>query len=304
MTDKLNDAALDESVRAADPLGPDPLPSAADTEAALRMLLATGPASPKRAGLEIMGRRLANVRRRLAASTAAVAALATTAALIFGVTTSSPAFAVTRNPNGTVTVWLAKLSGVPGANHKLATMGVRATIVTAMNQARYVASLHPCAGQPAGTVRTITFDPSAIPMRQTLLLAADRAAHLGYYSASVRAGASIPTASLTPATAFQGTHTPIARARALAAAARNAGNSGTGNTGTGNTGNTGATPGAGTNRQIRVYCGQAVTWPAGGATGNTGAGNTGTGNTGTGNTGQTSTSAATANLSETGTRHR
>ena len=45
------------------------------------------------------------------------------AALLFGASTSPPAFAVTRNPDGTVTVNLIHQSGIAGANKKLAATG-------------------------------------------------------------------------------------------------------------------------------------------------------------------------------------
>ena len=51
--------------------------------------------------------------------------------MLFGASTSPPAFAVTRNPDGTVTVNLMQLSGIAGANKKLAAMGVRAQIAAA-----------------------------------------------------------------------------------------------------------------------------------------------------------------------------
>ena len=50
----------------------------------------------------------------LAGTTVGLAAMATAAALLLGASTSSPAFAVTRNPDGTVTVDLMKLSGIAG----------------------------------------------------------------------------------------------------------------------------------------------------------------------------------------------
>ena len=49
----------------------------------------------------------------LAGTTVGLAAMATAAALLLGASTSSPAFAVTRNPDGTVTVNLMQQSGSP-----------------------------------------------------------------------------------------------------------------------------------------------------------------------------------------------
>ncbi|MGZ4328338.1 MAG: hypothetical protein ACXVXL_09910 [Solirubrobacteraceae bacterium] len=183
MTDQITDAALDERLRSADPLMPGSLPTEADTEAALRRLLTSGQdAGPTRRRVGLRARRARP--RVLAAGTAAAVAVGTILALLLGATTSPPAFAVNRNPDGTVTVKLIKLSGVAGANQKLAAIGVRAKIVTALEAARFVKAQHPCQGKPAGAVRTITFDPASIPRRQVLVLSTDRAAHLGYYSAA------------------------------------------------------------------------------------------------------------------------
>jgi hypothetical protein len=99
----------------------------------------------------------------LAGTTVGLAAMATVAALLLGASTSSPAFAVTRNPDGTVTVNLMQQSGIVGANERLAAMGVRAQILALAKHApRFVC--------PGGTMPTITFDPASIPKRQALMI--------------------------------------------------------------------------------------------------------------------------------------
>jgi hypothetical protein len=103
----------------------------------------------------------------LAGTTAGLAAMATAAVLLFSASTSSPAFAVTRNPDGTVTVNLLHASGIAGANKKLAAMGVRAQIA---DQAKTPPTLV-C---PGGTAPTITFDPASIPSSQELVIAPDQ----------------------------------------------------------------------------------------------------------------------------------
>ena len=207
MTDQITDAALDDRLRSADPVTAGSLPTEADTEAALRRLLASGhDGGPTPRRTRLRGRRTRP--RLLAAGTVGAAALAAAIVLLFGATTTSPpAFAVNRNPDGTVTVRLIKLSGVGGANRRLAAIGVRAKIVTAMQAATFVKRQQPCQGKPAGTVRTITFDPGSIPRRQVLMLSADRAAHLGYYSAA-KVHAAIHPLALQRAQAF------VKRARA------------------------------------------------------------------------------------------
>jgi hypothetical protein len=100
----------------------------------------------------------------LAGTAAGLAATATAAALLFGASTSSPAFAVTRNPDGTVTINLLHRSGIAGANKKLAAMGVRAQIAVQ-------AKVPPQLVCPGGTAPTITFDPASIPSSQELVIA-------------------------------------------------------------------------------------------------------------------------------------
>ena len=103
----------------------------------------------------------------LAGTTVGLAAVAIAAALLFGASTSPAAFAVTRNPDGTVTVNLMQASGIAGANKKLAAMGVRAQLaVDAKTPPKLVC--------PGGTAPTITFDPARIPKRHVLVIAPGR----------------------------------------------------------------------------------------------------------------------------------
>ena len=116
----------------------------------------------------------------LAGTTVGVAAIATAAALLLGASTSPPAFAVTRNPDGTVTVSLKQPSGIAAANRKLAAMGVRAQIAAE-------AKTPPTLVCPGGTAPTITFDPARIAKRHVLVitpgqLSADDAAALKAHS--------------------------------------------------------------------------------------------------------------------------
>lgn len=99
----------------------------------------------------------------LAGTTVVLAAMATAATLLLGASTSSPAYAVTRNPDGTVTVNLMKASGIARANDRLAAMGTRAQILTLAKSA-------PTLACPGATVPTITFDPASIPKREVLMI--------------------------------------------------------------------------------------------------------------------------------------
>jgi len=186
--------------------------------------------------------------RVLAGSTLALAGvLATATLLLLGPTASQPAFAVTRNPNGTVTVKLIRLSGIAGANHRLAAMGVRARIVTVMELAKYVAKLHVCQGRSASPVQTLTLVPASIPRRQVLLLAADRAGYHGYYPSAVGTGEL--GARRSPAA-----DRPVLVAAALAASLAHAGNVRL---------RAARIPMIHVARVVAVYCGRAFSWPAG-----------------------------------------
>jgi hypothetical protein len=112
--------------------------------------------------------------RLLAGTTAGLAAAGASTALLLGATASSPAFAVTRNANGTVTVKLIRLSGISGANRALAAMGVRAKIATV--DARYVARARLCPPRPAVAVRTLRLSTTTrIPQRTVVLVPVARA---------------------------------------------------------------------------------------------------------------------------------
>jgi hypothetical protein len=51
------------------------------------------------------------------------------AVIVLTAANSSPAFAVTRNPDGTVSVVIRRIEGIPGANQRLAQLGIRARAV-------------------------------------------------------------------------------------------------------------------------------------------------------------------------------
>ncbi len=133
-----------------------------------------------RARRPVRKHRRATRHQLLAGTTVGLAAAATAAALLFAASTSPPAFAVTRNPDGTVTVNLRQPSGIAGANEKLAAMGVRAQIaVQAKTPPKLVC--------PGGTVPTITFDPTSIPRGEEVVItpgAGNAAALKGYKAGS------------------------------------------------------------------------------------------------------------------------
>jgi hypothetical protein len=80
-----------------------------------------------------LGRRAATHRGArpgvVAGSALGLAGIGTALALVLGATTTSPAFAVTRNHDGTVTIYIARSSGIAGANARLHQLGIRAHVV-------------------------------------------------------------------------------------------------------------------------------------------------------------------------------
>ena len=109
---------------------------------------------------------------------------ATALALILSAT-SAPAFAVTRNSNGTVTVTINQIAGVSGANTDLAALGVNARAVPIVQGC--TATLQQLLPKRTSSVillpkrtssviyphgsRSVTIEPSRIPAGDTLVLA-------------------------------------------------------------------------------------------------------------------------------------
>ncbi|MGO9899827.1 MAG: hypothetical protein ACLP0J_09065 [Solirubrobacteraceae bacterium] len=119
--------------------------------------------------------------RRLAGASLGLAAAATLA-LTAG--TAAPAFAVTSNPNGTVTVTINEIAGIAGANAQLAALGVRARAVQIVQgcAAGPLISQKVLGGATDGSggsslPTSITIEPSEIPAGDTLVLAAKQFAN-------------------------------------------------------------------------------------------------------------------------------
>jgi hypothetical protein len=123
----------------------------------------------------------------LAGTTVGLAGVGTAVALIVSAAGSSPAFAVTRNNDGTVTVLIRRLDGIAGANARLEALGVRARAVVVATGCKPPPGVTGKPGRliPAPKVhgnwtgaRQIViarFDPKKIPSGRTLVLPAVRA---------------------------------------------------------------------------------------------------------------------------------
>lgn len=99
--------------------------------------------------------------------------------LLLGTTTVSPAFAVTRNHDGTVSISIKGSSGVAGANAELNHLGIRARVMSQAPSGCQPTLSHPPGGQaapaPSQATREIanahwTINPRQIPKDSTLAL--------------------------------------------------------------------------------------------------------------------------------------
>ncbi len=190
--------------------------------------------------------------RMLAGTTLGLAGIGTAAALLLGAASSSPAFAVTRNSDGTVSVSIDRLSGIAGANQKLASLGIRAKAVAVGVgcDSNWTVSRQEIGGPGSfkrGHARPVSrklaavraaaaakIDPGKIPAGRTVVIAAWRAGQQVHVYAS-RAVAGPPPPCLVPAAAAA---KAAAAGKAGAAMCSLPAPSGGGNSG--NTGNSGA----------------------------------------------------------------
>jgi hypothetical protein len=117
--------------------------------------------------------------RLVAAAGLGLAGGVTAMVLVLGAT-SAPAFAVTRNQNGTVTVTIKSSNGIAGANAKLHQLGIRAQVMAkvpsgagcevALAAAQAAAQgVTPSTGSTTATAEW-TINPSAIAKNQSLVL--------------------------------------------------------------------------------------------------------------------------------------
>jgi hypothetical protein len=81
--------------------------------------------------------------RLLAGTTIGAAGTGAVLAIVLSAAGSSPAFAVTRNRDGSYSVTLRSLSAIPAANRKLSQMGLHATLVQAAPDCRPQQPPHP-----------------------------------------------------------------------------------------------------------------------------------------------------------------
>ena len=118
---------------------------------------------------------------------------ATALALVLSATSALPAFAVTRNHNGTVTVTIRRASGIAGANAELHQLGIRAQVAKTPPvgcQPVQVVSAPP-PGTGTATSRW-TINPAAIAASQTVVLTPPPAGNSGTTGVAGNSGTSGP----------------------------------------------------------------------------------------------------------------
>lgn len=117
----------------------------------------------------------------LTGSAFGIAGLAT--AGVFALTSASPAFAVTKNPDGTVAISLSDISDLSALNQKLAQDGVAVTAVPITASCTAAAALTNPSGESGpspqahqDTSNVVTIDPSQIPSGDIGVLGASQTA--------------------------------------------------------------------------------------------------------------------------------
>lgn len=116
--------------------------------------------------------------RMLAGTGLGLVAAGSAAAIVVATAGTTPAFAVTKNHDGSVTVSIARPAGIPQANARLAALGYRARIVQVTagcgGPAAWARSIHP----PRAVFRQIRagarFDPRQVPPGRFLVMPAWR----------------------------------------------------------------------------------------------------------------------------------
>jgi hypothetical protein len=157
-------------------------------------------------GTELAGASRSATRRSRAkpilvtAGTFGVVGAATAVALTLTATASPPAYAVTANPDGTVSVTINEIVGVSGANAELARLHVRAKAVLetadcTANPPQVPTKVFGGGALQGNPVDGVTIIPDAIPVGDTLMLVAKTSGNAGALTAIIVRG---PAPSCSP----------------------------------------------------------------------------------------------------------
>jgi hypothetical protein len=182
---------------------------AAELEHAIRREL--GPRRDRRLGPILRAR-----PRLLAGTTVGAAGTGVVLALVLSAAGSSPAFAVTRNHDGTVSLALLRSDGIVGANARLSALGIRAKIVpqaagcgiqpVGSGSSNTVVAVVRSRGSSALQVQIagqrLRIDPRKIPASKTLVIVA-RGTGQGVSIAAAGVSGAAPACLPPPITAAQ-----------------------------------------------------------------------------------------------------
>ncbi len=106
--------------------------------------------------------------RLVAGISVGLAGVGVAVALVLGAASTSPAFAVTRNHDGTVTISIQRASGIAGANARLNQLGVRAKVMQQVPADYRCTSWVAQQGQGAPTAATSSSAPAPAPAHWTI----------------------------------------------------------------------------------------------------------------------------------------
>ncbi len=133
-------------------------------------------------------------RRRWALSAVLpVAAAGAAAILLFVASGSSPAFAVTRGTDGTLTITLNDITGVSGANAKLRDLGVNNVVVAPITAGCTTQIAISYIGTGSAADSPVTLTPGEIPAGTTVVLAAQQTSQGQIEEAIGKVSGSAPT---------------------------------------------------------------------------------------------------------------
>jgi hypothetical protein len=254
---------------------------AAELEQAIRRELT--PRRDRRLGRVLLAR-----PRLLAGTTVGAAGSAAVLALVLSAAGSSPAFAVSRNRDGSYSVTLRSLSAIPAANAKLARMGVPARFVQvqatctnaiagAPNPAQLRGAWH---NVRPGAAQSVRVPARSLPRNELLMIAAWRQARQVKVASSISkaAAACVPPCPPSGAGAkAESVQVPVGAGGFNPGNSGNSGNSGSGNSGSGAISSTTQPPPKSVQAES-VQIGCPAPPPGAGNSGNSG--NSGSGNSG------------------------
>jgi hypothetical protein len=191
-----------------------------------------------------LGRVLLARPRLLAGTTVGAAGTGAVLALVLSAAGSSPAFAVTRNRDGSYSVTLRSLRAIPAANAKLARMGVPARFVPVRATCTNAIAGGPSTARLRGAwqnvrpsaAQSVKVSARSLPRNELLMIAAWRQARQVKVASSISGAAAACVPPCPPAGARAKAvrvQVPIAAGALSPGNSGNSGNSGSGNSGSG-----------------------------------------------------------------------